>query len=447
MTTEKNPRRPSLNFRRTAARTALGLLLTLVFILPLSLPAAAEPTAYPKITEARAAWLYCVTNDTVLFEHNIDRRCFPTGLTKMMTLLVALEDYTGERSDPVTVTREMLSGVSGAQSGIKRDQEYTFRDLLGLLAVNGGNDLATVVAITVAGDTETFVGMMNSKAEQLGMTDTHYTNCTGIHDEKMVTTAADQAKLALYLSRNYEYMEMVGYSAWTTAERGDTKALTLFNKNAFISKYYNPNYYRDDVTGMCVGSTYEGGYAACVSSEKDGAGYLCVVLGGIADEKGVDQGSLNEAGKLLDWAYKNYGFVKMVSATDIITELPVSLSADCDKIPVVAASSVEFFGDLNTDYFSEAEKTVELDSDGLVAPVFSGQKVGTLRVSYGGKEIKSVDLIAKANVSRSEYLYIVSLISSFLHSRAFFAALLIAAAFGVIYLLVIAFGRKTGKRR
>lgn len=420
-------------FRRIVSVFFIVAVLTL-FALP-------SGAAAPVVTEARCAWLYNVDNDTVLFSQAMDEKVYPTGLVKMMTALVAIENYQGDWNAEISVTKEMVRNVGGNRLGLKDGNRMTFYDLLGAMIVGSANDAATVLAYAVAGSPTAFVAMMNARAAELGMTSTVYTNVTGLHDPAMVTTTADTALLARFMYDNYKYMEIAGSSAWLVAETEFINNMTIFSRNFFISKYYNGDYVRDDITGMSSGATNEGGCAVVATASCEGADYICIVTGAVATDKRI--GSYTTAAMLLDWAYENYGYTVLVSDIEAVCELPVALSAQADGVAVMPEKTIEAYlpEDFRTEY--DLEKIIRLDSERLTAPVSSGARVGSMTLMSGGKVLGEVTLVTRAGVARSEFLYILSLVTSFFTSRAFF---IIAAAVALCAGLYAA-ARSAGRSR
>ena len=141
--------------------------------------------------EAKAAILYELNTDTILLEQDADMKLFPASTTKLMTALVALE--YGNPDDVVTVTNEAIDGLyeMGSASYLLNNEQIAFMDLLRYLLIGSGNDAANALAIHVSGSIEGFVDLMNNRAKELGMTNTHFTNPHGYHDPDHYTSAWD----------------------------------------------------------------------------------------------------------------------------------------------------------------------------------------------------------------------------------------------------------------
>ena len=149
----------------------------------------------PEIHEAAGAYLYNFENDAVLYEMNPDERIYPASTVKLMTGILAMEALGDTPDRTITVTAEMLNKVVGNNMGLKAGEVVTVKDMLYGLLLNGANDAAQVLAVTVSGSVSDFVDAMNEKAQYLGAYNTFYTNPTGMHSDAMITTVSDTAPM------------------------------------------------------------------------------------------------------------------------------------------------------------------------------------------------------------------------------------------------------------
>ena len=168
-----------------------------------ALCASAVPAAAlddPVIERARNVYLYNIENEQLLFEKDADQLIFPASMVKIMTAILAIE-YLGDRwEQTVTVPKEAVEAARGnaTKINLKADEEVTIGDLISSIIVGGANDSSCAAAILVSGSIEKFIMLMNQRAEELGAVNTHFTNCTGIHDDRMKTTLEDMALIALH---------------------------------------------------------------------------------------------------------------------------------------------------------------------------------------------------------------------------------------------------------
>ena len=172
---------------------------------------------YPTRPHAEAALLMDMNSGRLIYGKNIDERLYPASTTKMMTGILALE--SGHMGETATATYEALKDITLEDShmGILIGEELTMTDLINGMLVYSANDAANVIAIQVAGSMDAFVDMMNAKAQELGMTNTHFVNACGTHNDDHYTTARDLAILARYCMQNETFRSIVSQPTYHIA--------------------------------------------------------------------------------------------------------------------------------------------------------------------------------------------------------------------------------------
>ena len=208
------------------------IMITAVFSLPSF--AVAE---LPDMSGAKSVYLYNVEQKRTMAEKDASLSVYPASTTKIMTGLVALDHLSSRLAENVTVTEEMLKGVSGNNIKLKAGERVTVLDLLYATLLGGANDSAAVLAYIVSGSTEGFVELMNKKAEALGALDTHYTNVSGMHDPAMVTTAYDTFLIAKAASENSIFAQITSESKYQMPGTNISDERNIYNKNYLISRY------------------------------------------------------------------------------------------------------------------------------------------------------------------------------------------------------------------
>ena len=161
------------------------------------------PEAAPSLDGVDAAYVYNLESGTVVCTKNPEKLIYPASTAKLMSAYVALWRLSDRLSEKVTITTDMISGVSGTRYGLSDGETVTIRDLFYIAFTGCYNDAVTVLAKLAAGDLTSFIALMNSTAAELGMTNTHYTNPTGMHDRLMRTTVADVCRLAAALAEKH----------------------------------------------------------------------------------------------------------------------------------------------------------------------------------------------------------------------------------------------------
>jgi D-alanyl-D-alanine carboxypeptidase len=225
---------------------------------------------------ARACVLVNADTGEILLQKNADRRMFPASTTKIMTLLLALEK--GNLDKVVTIPAS-AADVPGDSSLVPvfYGERMTLRDLLYGLMLRSGNDAANAVAEIICGSVDTFVAEMNRKAQELGMTGTHYANPHGYHDPEHYTTARDMALLSLEAMRSGDFRAIVTCREYTmakTALRGELKITNGSELLNPLSRYYYSGAY-----GIKKGYTFSAGFCYSGAAARDGRTLIAIVLG------------------------------------------------------------------------------------------------------------------------------------------------------------------------
>ena len=424
---------------------ALAVLLTvstlllpfIVFAPPVS---AVEP---PEIRHAAAAYLYNFENDAVLYTYNETGKLYPASTVKLMTGILALEALGDTPDRTITVTAEMLSKVTGNNIGLVVGEIVTADDMLHALLVNGANDAAQVLAVTVAGSVDAFVSMMNEKAQTLGAYSTHYTNVTGMHNDLMVTTLADTAAIAKYAYGLPGFIEITSVTKYVMDGTNKKDYRNIFNRNSQLSKYYDTRYYYADALGMSAGYTSQSGYNIVSVARRNDLTYMAIVMSAEGGEEEI--WSYANAKDMLEWAFDSYGYTEVLSVSERVCELSVALSSTVDYVTLVPANSIVRY--LPVDVDSDAIRlSYNTFDESLTAPVEAGQVCGTVTVTYGEEILGTSDLIATVSVTRSEFLFMLERIKAFTASRFFKATIVFAVVFSIAYVLIQAHLREKKRR-
>ena len=427
---------------RVLLRTAAMLFALFFMLSPLSVSAissrdAAKPEDIGLETDhVKAAYLYNIENDFTVMTYNSAEVIFPASTVKIMTGLIAIEELGDTPDRKVTITEEMLEGADGNKIGFQAGEIVTVDDLLYSLLVGGGNDAAHILAVLISGSVSDFVIKMNSRAKALGATNTVYTNPSGIHDDGMVTTAADTAKIALAAYKLPKFMEITSTSKYVIPETNMSEYRNVFNRNYLISTSNVLKYFYKDAAGMNSGATSQGGYCVVTTASRNGLTYLAVVMGADVDEVNDLVYSYTEAKKMLDYAFAAYANVTVVKAGEIIREIPVTLSGTTDYVSLVTADSLTLYLPTNIDLDEAIKQSCKTNVDSLAAPVEEGESAGVLTIIYNDEIVGNVDLVTNLSVGRSEFLYTLEQIKVFATGRFFIASVISAIVFTVIFVII-----------
>ena len=324
----------------------------------------------------------------VLYEKNSTTHLPIASMVKMMTTLIALEEYDeGNVSlDTMISTTENASGMGGSQVFIDPYVEYSFEDLLKSVIMASANDASVALAEYFNGNEKSFTNRMNKRAKELGMNDTNYANCTGLPAPEQYSCAKDCALLMREVLKHDLYHN---YSAIWMDElvHPSGRKTELVNTNKLI------RYFEGCDSGK-TGSTNEAGCCLTASAKRGDMRLISVIIGAENSKT-----RFNESSLLLNYGFANFENRFLVDMTNPISNLPVSKGKieNCDVFASENYVAIVKKGD-NLEY----ETTINLPNN-LKAPLKVGDKVGTIKVTKDGTVIKEIDLIVKSDIKHSSY--------------------------------------------
>lgn len=428
-------------FRRGSALLLTAALLISLLLTLLALPfgGAAKPIEEINTDNANAIYIYNIENDRILYEKNADVRIQPVSTVKIMVGLIATEALSGQLDDLITITPQMIDGVAGQHYNIVAGHVLSARDLLYLAFCGGCHRSINVLAHVISGNVPNFISLMNAKAAELGMTDTLYTNVTGMHSEGMYTTVNDIVKLCLEASKNPLLMQITTADAHETEMLGE-KNFVFENRNYLVGTGYTAKYFNKLCHGLAAGSTAESGYCVATIADDGNLSYLCVVMGASEDEDGTLH-SYALANALIKWAYSDWGYVEVISSQMSVCEIPVTMSLDIDSVLVIPSQTVSIYLPKSSAIGNGITHSYSLNAEELQAPVSEGAHVGIITAYYEGKELVTVDLVTKTSVAQSEVLYSLMKIREISQNRIFKSSVIFAIIFILLYIVVKAFIR------
>lgn len=404
-----------------------------LFVLPTA--ALTEPDA----SDVRAAYLVSLTNDQVLFEQNADTSLYPASTVKIMTGLLACRLLSERLEESVTLTDAMLAGASGRSLHLAVGETLTVRDLLYAALCGGYNDATIATAVLCAGSVAEFVSLMNTEAERLGATETHFSNPTGLHEADMTTTARDVAIIARVAWQDALFMTIVSASSHTIPATEVSDARTIYNRNLLLSDT-SQEYRNGYCNGMSAGMTDEGGWCIVTVYERDDQALLCVVMGGEDVPSGEIIPAYRRVSSLLSWARQNYGYRRLYEAGAKYDVLPVDMTGlSSSRAQLVLPEGLSVYLPQDADPETELTMTLLLKNGSLEAPLTAGEIVGTLTVRYRDEVVASTPVAVTEDFAVSGFLRGMQTFKAYLSSRAFLATV---ACFVLLTLLYIGLVRK-----
>lgn len=323
------------------------------------------------------------TTGKILFESNKDEHLPPASVTKVMTMLLILEAVESGRisfSDNVAAS-ERASSMGGTQIYLEPGEVMTVDELFKSVAVPSANDAAVALAEYVAGTEDEFVRQMNVRAAELGMSNTNFTNCTGLFDDNgHYTTAYDLALATRELLKHpiiHEYTTI-----WTDSLRNGTFGLA--NTNKMLRTYQGMN-------GMKTGYTQLAGHCLSGTAERNGMTLIAVVLGGPSSKE-----RFADVASMLDYGFATYSVIDMAPEKEITLEVKKGKEPTVSAIPDSGFSAVVKKGSgKNTEVIIEFEPSIE-------APIEKGTQVGTVSYKIGDETVSVVPIRTVSSVEKAD---------------------------------------------
>jgi len=339
----------------------------------------------------KSAILMEVSTGSIIYEMNPHEKLEPASVTKIMTMLLIMEALDSGKitlEDKVIISKK-ASKMTGTCLLLEEGEVRTVNDLLLGISVESANDASVAMAEHIAGSEEEFVKMMNEKANELGMKDTTFKNCHGLHDEGHVTSAYDIAIMSRELLKHEKIFDYISkYMVNVTVGKKNNVVRELVNKNKMVRFY-------DDVDGIKTGYTEKAMYCISVTAKRNNMRLISVIMGAPSTSS-----RNNDARKLLDYGFANYSIYTVSKKGDILKNIKVS-KGNKDTINVIIDN------DINVLVKKGEEKLIErkiILPDKLSAPVKKGDLLGEIEILKNGEKIQNIPIIAQEDVEKATFL-------------------------------------------
>ena len=333
----------------------------------------------------KSAVLMDVATGTILYEQNATEPLAPASVTKVMTMLLIMEAIDSGRigwDDPVTAS-EAAAAKGGSQIYLKVGESMSVSDMVKSIAVSSANDCACAMAEHLAGSESAFVDLMNRRAQELGMENTHFVNCTGLDDGAEAvnhrTSARDIAIMSRELLKNHPDIKKFTTIWMDTVRNG---AFGLSNTNKMVRFY-------DGCTGLKTGFTSGAGYCLSASAQRNGLELIAVVMGSAtsADRFAACKG-------MLDYGFANFALYEPVVQEGASVPVTLGKSGTVGLIPKGDTQLLVEKGQANA-----IVTEVEL-AESVKAPIAAGEELGTMVIRCQDKVLKEIPLVAESGVER-----------------------------------------------
>ena len=340
--------------------------------------------------KAKSGILMEASTGRVLYEMNPDEQLPIASVTKIMTMLLIMEEIDGGRlafDDMVNVSDNAMS-YGGSTMFLETGEQLSVSDMLKGIAVASANDGAVAMAEHICGSEEAFVAKMNERAESLGMENTHFVNTNGLDEEGHYSSARDVAVMSREL---ISHEKIFDYTSIWMDELRDGK-FQLANTNKLIRFYNGAN-------GLKTGSTSAALCCLSATAKRDNMQLIAVVLGAPTSADRFES-----AKKLLDYGFANYSVNTLINAGDPLGGVPISKGVSDS----VGAAAADGYSTLTRKGDEKEIKQELLLDENLSAPIAAGDKLGVVRFTSGGETLAEIDALAAADVRKKGVAEIIT---------------------------------------
>ncbi len=391
-------------------------------------------------------------SNAVIIDKNADKQVDPSGLTKIMTALVVLQNEK-DLSRKLTVSGaslESLYGTGCVMSGLQDGEVISVHDLLCCMLIPGGNDAALVLANEYGKGVDGFVAKMNAAAKKLGCTKTTFTDPHGLEDTKQKSTANDLAKIASAALKYSVFQTIVASLTYELPQTNKNEARTLVSTN-YMLNYGFPDYYYDYCRGIKTGASEAEGQSMISYATKNGYTYLAVAIGGPYKDTDEDGDTENQAildnVRMFEWAFDNLSYEIVTKQQQFVTTIPVNYCWEMDNVRLVAKSEVLALVPEGNGSQSVSFEPIDMP-ESLDAPFKAGDTVCKAKIMFAGRQIGTVELVVAESANMSMLLYLKSAIKRMTASTVFKILIAVAVIFiGIYVTMYIRANRRRRKNR
>ena len=364
------------------------LILLLLFI---SIPLVKAEETEDLAPNAKSAIMIEASTGEILFQKNKDEKLAPASMTKMMSMLLIMEEIENGnlKWNEMITTSEKASSMGGSQIFLKVGEKMTVEDLLKGVAIASGNDAVVALAERVSGSEEQFVKRMNTRAQDLGLKNTNFINATGLTADNHYSSAYDMSLIAKELVKHEKILEFT--STYEDYLRKDTKSpFWLVNTNRLVR-------FKEGVDGLKTGFTDEAGYCLTATMKKDNMRLITVVM----KEENTSKRSADTT-KMLDYGFNIYMVQTILDEKTTIEKKKVELG----KIITTEIVPKENITILNKTSDDQKNITYKTNINKIIAPVKKGDKVGTIDIIEDNNIISTIDATVKEDILKANILTI-----------------------------------------
>ena len=363
----------------------LLLLLLLFLLIPINITAESIDLA----PNATSAIIIEASTGTVIYNKNEHEKLAPASMTKMMGLLLIMEQIEkgNLKWDEMVTASSNASSMGGSQIFLETGEQMTVEELVKGISIASGNDAMVAMAEKIAGTEEAFVELMNKKASELGLKNTNFKNCTGLDAENHYSSANDMAIIAKELVKHDKILEFSGtYEDYI--REGTDKSFWLVNTNKLVRFYQG-------VDGLKTGYTSTAGYCLTATAKRNGMRLITVVM-----NEPDSTTRNNETTSMLDYGFNAYGMEQLLNKDNVLGKIKVDLGKE-EYVEVVPKEEVNILNNKTND---KRNVSYNISLNNVKAPIKVGDIVGKINVIENNKTIMTVDVTVKESIDKENFL-------------------------------------------
>ena len=365
--------------------------ILILLLLLISIPLVKAEETEDLAPNAKSAIMIEASTGEILFQKNKDEKLAPASMTKMMSMLLIMEEIENGnlKWNEMITTSEKASSMGGSQIFLKVGEKMTVEDLLKGVAIASGNDAVVALAERVSGSEEQFVKRMNVRAKDLGLKNTNFINATGLTADNHYSSAYDMSLIAKELVKHEKILEFT--STYEDYLRKDTKSpFWLVNTNRLVR-------FKEGVDGLKTGFTDEAGYCLTATMKKDNMRLITVVM----KEENTSKRSADTT-KMLDYGFNIYMVQTILDEKTTIEKKKVELGKTLTT-EIVPKENITI---LNKKSDEQKNITYKTNINKIIAPVKKGDKVGTIDIIEDNNIISTIDATVKEDIAKANILTI-----------------------------------------
>lgn len=347
-----------------------------------------------------AAILIDSNTGTIFYAKNPEEKLYPASTTKILTAIIALEKCN--LNTMVTVNKSAISAIPAGYSSayLSEGEEISIQDLVTVFLVHSANDAGFVLAEFISGSIDEFANLMNEKASEIGCTNTHFTNPSGIHDPDHYTTAYDLALIAKYCMKNPTFRNIVSMKSCTIASTNKSDVRKYHNTNDLLNP--SSKYHLENCIGIKTGFTTQAKNCLISACSQDNLELICVILGASQTPKG-ESSRYSDSISLFDFGYSNYSIQPFAQKDDIIQNIEVKNGTkDTKSLDLILEDSISGLLAKNQEI---PNPTIHLN-DNITAPIAKNSVLGS--ITYTIDDVSyTKNLLASHDVEQDNHLVLI----------------------------------------